>query len=121
MGGTGEIKLGMVSAGNLTRIVAATGISSVRTNQQAVRAKSSTGLLNGGLTSRRWASVFLGVCAFNLYCTGSSSAEEGCMDLKTTASGLQYCDIVVGTGKEPVKGAKIEAHYIGKLTNGQKF
>jgi FKBP-type peptidyl-prolyl cis-trans isomerase len=43
------------------------------------------------------------------------------MDLKTTASGLQYCDIVVGDGKEPVKGAKIEAHYIGKLTNGQKF
>ena len=27
----------------------------------------------------------------------------------------------VGDGKEPVKGQKIEAHYIGKLTNGKKF
>jgi peptidylprolyl isomerase len=39
----------------------------------------------------------------------------------TTASGLQYWDIVVGTGATAVPGKSVKVHYSGFLTNGQKF
>jgi peptidylprolyl isomerase len=40
---------------------------------------------------------------------------------KTTASGLQYTDKVVGTGDQPVPGQTCKMHYTGWLTNGTKF
>ena len=39
----------------------------------------------------------------------------------TTASGLQYEDIVVGTGASPSSGKTVSVHYTGTLTNGTKF
>ncbi len=39
----------------------------------------------------------------------------------TTASGLQYWDIVVGTGATAEPGNVVKVHYSGFLTNGQKF
>jgi len=39
----------------------------------------------------------------------------------TTASGLQYWDIVVGTGATAVPGKPVSVHYTGWLTNGDKF
>jgi peptidylprolyl isomerase len=39
----------------------------------------------------------------------------------TTASGLQYWDIVVGTGATAMPGNPVKVHYSGFLTNGQKF
>ena len=39
----------------------------------------------------------------------------------TTADGLQYWDIKVGTGAEAVKGDKVYVHYAGWLTNGKLF
>jgi peptidylprolyl isomerase len=39
----------------------------------------------------------------------------------TTASGLQYEDIVVGKGNSPQVGQTVQVHYTGRLTNGQKF
>jgi len=39
----------------------------------------------------------------------------------TTASGLQYEDITVGTGAEAVAGKSVEVHYVGTLTDGKKF
>ena len=39
----------------------------------------------------------------------------------TTASGLQYWDIVVGTGAPAVVGKGVQVHYSGFLTTGQKF
>jgi FKBP-type peptidyl-prolyl cis-trans isomerase FkpA len=39
----------------------------------------------------------------------------------TTASGLQYWDIKVGTGATAEKGMKVVVHYTGWLTNGKKF
>lgn len=38
-----------------------------------------------------------------------------------TASGLQYVDMVVGTGDTPPAGAQVEVHYTGWLTDGTKF
>lgn len=39
----------------------------------------------------------------------------------TTASGLKYSDLVVGTGDVAVAGKTVSVHYTGWLTNGQKF
>jgi FKBP-type peptidyl-prolyl cis-trans isomerase len=39
----------------------------------------------------------------------------------TTASGLQYWDIVVGTGATAVPGKDVQVHYTGWLTSGEKF
>ncbi len=39
----------------------------------------------------------------------------------TTASGLQYEDLVVGTGPMPKQGDTVIVHYTGWLTDGTKF
>lgn len=39
----------------------------------------------------------------------------------TTASGLQYWDIKVGTGQEAKDGDHVKVHYTGWLTSGKKF
>ncbi len=39
----------------------------------------------------------------------------------TTPSGLQYKDLVVGTGATPQKGQNVKVHYTGTLENGTKF
>ena len=39
----------------------------------------------------------------------------------TTASGLKYTDLVVGTGAVPQKNQTVTVHYTGTLANGQKF
>ena len=39
----------------------------------------------------------------------------------TTPSGLQYWDIVVGTGATAGPGSTVRVHYSGFLTTGQKF
>lgn len=39
----------------------------------------------------------------------------------TTASGLKYVDIKVGTGASPTVGQMVSVHYTGTLTNGEKF
>lgn len=39
----------------------------------------------------------------------------------TTASGLKYTDLTVGTGATPQKGQTVTVHYTGTLANGKKF
>ena len=39
----------------------------------------------------------------------------------TTASGLQYWDLVVGSGDTAVPGKPVSVHYTGWLTTGEKF
>jgi FKBP-type peptidyl-prolyl cis-trans isomerase FkpA len=39
----------------------------------------------------------------------------------STASGLQYWDITVGTGATAVAGKPVSVHYTGWLTDGKKF
>ena len=39
----------------------------------------------------------------------------------TTPSGLQYWDIVTGSGAAAVAGKQVKVHYTGWLTNGEKF
>jgi peptidylprolyl isomerase len=42
-------------------------------------------------------------------------------DYTTTDSGLQYRDLVVGTGTVPKKGQTVVVQYTGTLTSGKKF
>jgi peptidylprolyl isomerase len=42
-------------------------------------------------------------------------------DYVTTASGLKYYDIQVGTGETPVVGQTVEVNYIGWLEDGTQF
>ncbi|MBS1807991.1 MAG: FKBP-type peptidyl-prolyl cis-trans isomerase [Acidobacteria bacterium] len=41
--------------------------------------------------------------------------------VNTTPSGLQYIDIVEGTGPSPQPGQQVRVHYTGTLENGKKF
>lgn len=41
--------------------------------------------------------------------------------MKTTASGLQYQDVVVGTGATAKAGDMVSVHYLGTFTDGKKF
>lgn len=42
-------------------------------------------------------------------------------NIVTTDSGLQYIDVVEGTGATPAAGQKITVHYTGTLEDGRKF
>jgi FKBP-type peptidyl-prolyl cis-trans isomerase len=53
--------------------------------------------------------------------TDTSSPTKVTGKPKTTSSGLQYWDIVVGTGATAVAGKPVKVHYTGWLTNGKKF
>ncbi|MBV1878064.1 MAG: FKBP-type peptidyl-prolyl cis-trans isomerase [Pseudomonadales bacterium] len=48
----------------------------------------------------------------------SNATRDG---VKTTASGLQYKQLVAGTGKQPSATSTVLAHYKGELINGQEF
>jgi peptidylprolyl isomerase len=41
--------------------------------------------------------------------------------VNTTASGLQYIDLVEGTGESPKPGARVTVHYTGTLVDGSVF
>ena len=49
---------------------------------------------------------------------GKKTVDE---NLITTDSGLQYVELVEGTGAQPVAGQTVVVHYTGTLTDGSKF
>ena len=42
-------------------------------------------------------------------------------EVATGASGLQFCESIVGSGITPSKGSLIKAHYTGRLLDGRVF
>lgn len=56
---------------------------------------------------------------------GEAKLEEGAVPnsdkLVKTSSGLQYADLVPGSGASPSPGKKVTVHYTGWLTDGKKF
>jgi peptidylprolyl isomerase len=53
--------------------------------------------------------------------TPSTPATTEGKNVITTESGLQYTDLVEGTGATPQKGQKVTVHYTGTLPDGTKF
>lgn len=53
--------------------------------------------------------------------TGNPAATVEGVDVITTDSGLQYQDLVVGSGAEAKTGNTVSVHYTGWLTDGTKF
>ncbi len=49
------------------------------------------------------------------------AGKEGSVQKVTTPSGLQYEEIIVGTGAQPTAGQTVVVHYTGTLTDGKKF
>jgi peptidylprolyl isomerase len=52
---------------------------------------------------------------------GDAAASGGASKLRKLASGLQYEDIVVGSGKMAEPGMNVSVHYTGTLTDGTQF
>jgi peptidylprolyl isomerase len=52
---------------------------------------------------------------------GATSPAKVTGSPTTTSTGLQYWDIVVGTGTTAVPGNMVHVHYSGFLTSGAKF
>ncbi|HZQ36048.1 MAG TPA: FKBP-type peptidyl-prolyl cis-trans isomerase [Dehalococcoidia bacterium] len=52
---------------------------------------------------------------------GPPPLPAGAGPLQTTASGLQYHEIVVGGGAQPEQYQKVSVHYTGWLEDGKKF
>lgn len=53
--------------------------------------------------------------------TPGGAPGAGVEDVVTTASGLQYVDLTVGTGPQPAAGQRVAVHYTGTLDDGRKF
>ncbi|HEX2173676.1 MAG TPA: FKBP-type peptidyl-prolyl cis-trans isomerase [Dehalococcoidia bacterium] len=56
--------------------------------------------------------------AFDATSTPRRKAQRS---METTPSGLQYEDLVPGTGASPLRGQTAVVHYTGWLTDGTKF
>jgi FKBP-type peptidyl-prolyl cis-trans isomerase FkpA len=70
--------------------------------------------------------LFLCLLAFmTASCSKSDPPKSGPTKVtgapQKTASGLQYWDIVTGTGKTAGPGNMVQVHYTGWLTDGKKF
>lgn len=56
-----------------------------------------------------------------IYYNSTKDDQIASGDLVTTASGLQYQDIEIGTGQEVQTGDTVTVHYNGYLEDGSKF
>ena len=71
--------------------------------------------------------VALAVLAAMSGCGGGEKSASNSAPMKvsgpgtTTPSGLQYWDLVAGTGTTAVPGSTVRVHYSGFLTTGEKF
>ncbi len=71
----------------------------------------------------RLGAILLAACSVMMVasCGGGTSGGASTGDTLTTASGLRYVDVKVGTGPSPQTGQTAVVHYTGWLTNGTKF
>jgi len=67
--------------------------------------------------------IALAACIFSGAYAQTSKTGPGKVTGKatTTASGLQYWDLVLGKGATAAPGQKVQVHYTGWLTSGKKF
>lgn len=64
--------------------------------------------------------LVIGAVLYFLYISSSSQALRA-GEIVTTASGLQYQEINIGSGPEAIAGDTVVVHYTGTLEDGTKF
>ncbi len=67
------------------------------------------------------AALILAVMVTALPAMAAEPAKKPAAKQVTTASGLKYVDVKVGSGASPAKGKMVKVHYTGTLENGKKF
>jgi peptidylprolyl isomerase len=60
-------------------------------------------------------------CAKSDQQAGNAEVAKMPDSAQTTASGLKYADLTVGSGASPKTGQMVQVHYTGWLTDGTKF
>lgn len=67
--------------------------------------------------------VVSSLCGVPVFAADQAKPAEKAAAAKTvtTASGLKYVDVKVGSGAAPVKGKQVKVHYTGTLESGKKF
>lgn len=83
--------------------------SSAKTGNKAAGGSTDAGATSGGLKKKAEES------------SGHGAGNDHAQDTVTTASGLKYIDLKVGTGASPQSGDTVTVHYTGWLTDGKKF
>ena len=72
----------------------------------------------------RWLLIFISLAVLGVACGSSSDSDSEVImeeETITTPSGLQYRDLVVGTGEAASAGRTAVVHYTGWLLDGTKF
>lgn len=72
----------------------------------------------------RWLLIFISMAVLGVACGSSSDSDSEVImeeETITTPSGLQYRDLVVGTGEAASAGRTAVVHYTGWLLDGTKF
>jgi peptidylprolyl isomerase len=65
--------------------------------------------------------IILALCAPNAGQGGDARSGKGAETMITTESGLQYVDLVPGSGRQAELGDTATVHYTGWLADGKKF
>jgi len=94
-------------------------------NQQSTRARATNSnapltpasASSSGLMRRRGLFSAVTLVAGTAPIMSASAGGE----MNTAKNGLQWMDELEGSGPAPVKGARIKAHYTGRLSNGKVF
>jgi FKBP-type peptidyl-prolyl cis-trans isomerase FklB len=83
-------------------------IGAIRAQQEAAQALRAEAQASMASQAAKESAAFL----------QENAAKAG---VKTTASGLQYEELVAGTGESPTPENTVKVHYEGRLVNGQVF
>lgn len=86
-------------------------LRSARARRRAARQR------NMRITAIAVGAIVVGFLVFAIY----SAVQKDNSDMTTSASGLQYQDLVVGTGATVKAGDTVSVHYTGWLEDGTKF
>lgn len=114
---TAAIQTGTPENGKV-RVVGSTGIATgqiIWSNQKPNRFTAVWLLRQGRWQLASWQATTLNSVLF------VAQKLAGGMKVNSTPSGLQYIDIVEGTGESPKTGQQVKVHYTGTLEDGTKF
>lgn len=115
------------SSNSSARALPAAAIRTRRGSRVAARASAAADTTAAAAPPATRRAALAGLAAVTLAAAAAPArAEEGAAaaacDLVEAPSGLKFCELAEGTGKEPAKGALIRAHYTGRLAaNGKVF